>query len=437
MNLLPIVNWMDLAVTLAVVFFLFFLWYYLSYFFIALKPVPKFEEANDYYKFGILVPARNESKVIENILKSFKKLDYPRDKFEVFVIVETPDDPTVQIVERYGFKIVLRGDLTNRRTKGFALDDAYHFIKDNGYEFDAYMIFDADNVVSSDYLKHMNNVKHHGYQIGVGYRNFTNATKNWVCSTSATLFSFMNQFTSRGRSYLFDKATLTGTGYYIDADIVDSVGGWIWNGMTEDVELTNYCYYHNVKMIYYPHARYFDEQPEDSKTLHKQHIRWVWGFFADKSRFKTGGKVYEPKSKWNRRISIWEYLMSIYPFLIMVIVLCLSACATLVLSIVAGFIEPESAAFIFAHSLYQFVLIYIVFMFVAAFTLAVDNKNLKFSVKQSIIIVLTYFFFFGDFLFAFLDGLFHKSKRTVWKEIEHKGVILDREAVESENGKKR
>lgn len=436
MSLLQISAWIDVAVTIATVFFLMFLRYYIYYFFIAVRKTKKFEEAKDYYKFGILIPARNESKVIRNILESFKKIDYPTDKFEVFVIVETEDDPTVEIVREFGFKTIVRGDLTNRRTKGFALDDAYKYIKANNLHFDAYMIFDADNVVSSNYLKLMNDVKHQGYQIGVGYRSFTNATKNWVCSTSATLFSFMNQFTSKGRSHLFEKATLTGTGYYIDSEIVDDAGGWIWNGMTEDVELTNYCYYHNIRMIYYPYARYFDEQPEDMKTLHKQHIRWVWGFIKNKDRFKKGGKFYPVKSKVKRRISIIEYCTSIFPFLIMALTLLVSAFATLLISIVSGFVEPTSSAYIFAHSVYQFSLIYVLFMFVASFTLAVDNKNLKFNVKQSVVIVLTYMFFFADFLFAFFDGLFHKKKRTLWKEIEHKGIIVDKEALESNSNVK-
>lgn len=431
MNLLEVSAWIDVGVTLATLFFLLFLWYYVYYFFIAVRTPKKFERANDYYKFGILIPARNESKVIRNILESFKRVDYPRDKFDVYVIVETIDDPTVKIVEEFGFNYIVRGDLTNRKTKGFALDDAYQYLKANHIEHDAYMIFDADNVVSKDYLLLMNDVKHQGYQVGVGYRSFTNATKNWVCSTSATLFSFMNQFTSRGRSHLFEKATLTGTGYYIDKEIVDSVGGWIWNGMTEDVELTNYCYYHNVRMIYYPYAKYFDEQPEDKKTLHKQHIRWVWGFIADKSRFKTGGKFYPVKSKFKRRLSIIEYCTSIFPFLIMVITLLLSSFSTFILSIVAGVFEPENAAYIFAHSIYQFSLIYITFIFVASFTIAVDNKNLKFTFGQSVVIVLTYMTFFADFLFAFLDGLFHKEKRTLWKEIEHKGIIVDKQALGS------
>ena len=431
-----IVNWMDFAVTLATLIFVLSLWYYIFYFIIVLIQPKKFKDAKDYYKFAILIPARNESKVIENILQSISKFDYPKDKYDAFIIVESEDDPTVNIVKKYGYNVVVRKNLENRRTKGFALDDAYHYIKDHNLKFDAYLIFDADNVINSDYLIHMNNVKHQGYQVGVGYRSFTNATKNWICSTSATLFSFMNQFTSRGRSKVFEKATLTGTGYYIDSYIVDDAGGWIWDGMTEDVELTTYCYYHNVRMHYYPYAVYYDEQPEDAKTLHKQHVRWVWGFLANRKKFKKGGVVYKENSKIRRLFSIIEYNVSIYPFLIMTIVLLISAIVTFALGCVSIVYEIENTGYIFGHSIYQFFLIYMIFMFVASFTLAVDNVNLKFTVKQCIVIVLTYMFFFSDFLFAFLDGLFHKSKRTTWKKIEHKGDIIDQKAVESNDDKK-
>ena len=73
-------------------------------------------------------------------------------------------------------------------------------------------------------------------------------------------------------------------------------------------------------------------------------------------------------------------------------------------------------------------------MFVAAFTLAIDNNNLKFNAKLCVVVVLTYLVFFGDFLFAFLDGLFNKSKRITWKTIKHNGEITDKNAKGAKNG---
>ena len=49
----------------------------------------------------------------------------------------------------------VRENLENRRTKGYALDDAYQYIKKNNLYFDAYMIFDADNLLKKDYISKM------------------------------------------------------------------------------------------------------------------------------------------------------------------------------------------------------------------------------------------------------------------------------------------
>ena len=439
MNYQLIVGWIDIALVLAFLFFLCFLWYYFLYFAVASKKPRKLPKADKFTKFAILIPARNESNVIRNILNACKKLDYPREYFDVFVIIEDENDPTNEITKEFGFNVVIRGDLTNRKTKGFALDDAYQEIKRKGLVYDAFIIFDADNVMNSDYLTLMNDVYQAGYQVGVGYRSFTNATKNWVCGCSATLFSFMNQFTSRGRSFLFEKATLTGTGYFLAREIVDNEGGWIWNGMTEDVELTTYCYYHNIRMHYYPYAKYFDEQPDKFKTLNRQHVRWVWGFFANKKKFKVNTNVYPVKSKTKRFFSLLEYNTSIYPFVIFSIICLLTSFASIGLFI-ASFFDPSAAnqsGWLFAHALFQLSILYLTFIFISAFTLAIDNKNLKFSASQCIVICLTYVAFFSSFLLAVFDGFFHKSKRTNWVKIEHKGDIIDEQALESENDKRK
>ena len=431
-----IVNWLDIALVFAFVFFMFFLWYYFIYFVIATKDPKRLPKATKYTKFAILIPARNESNVIRHILDACLKLDYPREFFEVFVIIEDKDDSTNKITKEYGFKVIVRGSLENRRTKGFALDDAYQSIKKSGEIFDAFLIFDADNVMNSDYLKHMNDVYQAGYQVGVGYRSFTNATKNWVCGCSATLFSFMNQFTSKGRSYLFEKATLTGTGYFLAREIVDNEGGWIWNGMTEDVQLTTYCYYHNIRMHYYPFAKYFDEQPEKFKTLNKQHVRWLWGFFASRKQFKKQTNVYPVKSKVRRFFSLLEYNCSIYPFLILSIVCILTSLVSIGLFIASFLDEGADSGWLFAHAFFQFSIQYLIFVFISAFTIAIDNKNLKFTTSQCITICLTYEIFFYSFLKALFTGLFHKNKRSTWDKIEHKGDIIDKQALERDDGKR-
>ena len=436
-----IVNIFDSAITLALIIFAILSWYYVLYFFNAFKKPTRLERGKTLYKYAVLIPARNEDNVISNILSSLKKQDYPQDKFDVYVIVESKDDPTVNITKKFGYKIIIRKDLVNKRTKGFALQEAIKYLKTNNLNYDSVIIFDADNVMNHDYISLLNDCKNKGYQIALGYRSFTNAEKNWVSACSATLFSFMNQFTSKGRSKYLQKATLTGTGYYIDMQVIDDAGGWIWTGMTEDVELTAYCYYHNVKMKYYPLAVYYDEQPTSKKVLHTQHIRWVYGFVAKKDHLKKGGVIYNKNEKFKRSIGIVEYNMSIWPFTIFVITEVLACIAMFILLIFAtveyyqGIIPYDTFEWVPYHFIYNLVLVYFSFVFIAGISLIIDYKNLRFKPKTMSIILFTYAFFFFDFVTAFIDGFIHKRKRTVWTKIEHSGEIINDKAKEINNEK--
>ena len=435
--------YLNIFVLLAFLFFAILSWYYIGYFFLALQKAKKFPKGEKQYKFAILVPARNEDKVIGNLLKSLKKQDYPKDKFDVFVIVESKDDPTIKLTEKAGYKVIIRKDLINKRTKGYALDEAYQFIKNNNLEYDAFMIFDADNIVNSDYISLMNDVKNQGYKVGTGYRNFTNATTNWVTGCSAVLFSFMNQFTSNGRSKIFKKATLTGTGYYVDKDIVDDAGGWIWDGMTEDVEMTAYCYYHNISMIYYNFAQYFDEQSSQYRVLHKQHIRWVWGFFGNKKPYTSRKPDYKALPKWMVWFSLFEYNISIYPFVTFCIMETLAFLMSFIIFIGGIVLACLSPAYVsqlpmfFGFAVLFFMYIYGTFMIAAGITFIIDNKRLKFPPGKVIVSIISYMFFFMDFVFAFFDGLFHKKKRKSWDKIEHSGDVVDLEAQKALNAKKK
>ncbi len=425
-------------------------WYYIPYLILAFKKHKKFEKGKIQYKYAVLVPARNEDKVIGNCLKSLANQDYPKDKYDVFVIVESKSDPTVKIVNKFpdNFHVVIRKDLVNKRTKGYALNEAYLYIKENNMQFDAFMVFDADNIMNSDYISLMNDCKNQGYKVGTGYRNFTNASINWVSSDSAVLFSFMNNFTSNGRSYLFKKCTLTGTGYYVDFDIIDNEGGWIFNGMTEDVELTTYCYYHNISMHYYPLAMYYDEQSSQMSIVHKQHIRWTWGYFDDKKKLKQKTYDYACLKGARKTLSLWEYNFSIYPFGALCIVEFLAFLIGLGLflsSIITASLPQYSELFwrnlvphfTLFYAMLSFMYMYLTFVFLAALVFIIDNKRLKFKGNKIFISMFTYMFFLYDFPIAFLDGLFHKAKRKTWDKIEHKGEIVDKEALRSQNAKKK
>ena len=56
-------------------------------------------------KFCILIPARYESKVIKNLLKSINESTVKVNNKDVYVIIESLEDPTYKIVKNYDMNI--------------------------------------------------------------------------------------------------------------------------------------------------------------------------------------------------------------------------------------------------------------------------------------------------------------------------------------------
>ena len=409
-----------------IVFVLLMSIYYLAFWSVSAKPIVKVPHSDKLSRFAVLIAARNESKVISHLLDSLKEQTYPKDSFEVYVIVEKESDPTVEIVKKYGYHIFIRDRLTNdRKTKGFALQECIDYFGRENLNFDAYMIFDADNILDKDYLEVMNDLRQTGVKVGLGYRNFTNANSNWLTLGSSIMFTYMYQVTSKGRSYMFHKATLMGTGYFIDSDIVKDAGGWIFTGMTEDIQLTSYCYYRDIYMRYYPETSIYDEQSRDFKTVHNQHIRWLSGYFQRRSFLKKTGVQYDYHPKRYLSFMNFEFNWGLIPFVIFNVVMVIAAIINIVFASIAVVLRNPVYQYgtLFGFAAFQLLLVYMSFVIPAIITILRDEDRLKITKKNKVIGVLTYMFFFYDFAFAFLDGLFHPRKKKTWTKIKHTGEV--------------
>ena len=417
---------MTAITSVMIVFVLLMSIYYLIFWNVSAKPVEKVPHSDKLTKFAVLIAARNESKVISGLLDSLKKQTYPRDSFEVYVIVEKKNDPSVKIAESFGFRSFVRDRLMEgRKTKGFALQECIDYFDRENLHYDAYMIFDADNILETNYLEIMNDVRQTGVKVGLGYRNFTNPNANWLTIGSSIMFAYMNQVTSKGRSYVFHKATLMGTGYYVDSDIIKDAGGWIFTGMTEDIQLTSYCYYRDVYMRYYPETCFYDEQSRDFKTVHLQHVRWLAGYFQRRSFLKKAGVQYDYHSKGMQSFMNFEFNCGIIPFVIFNVVMSICAIINIVFASIATVYRVPIYQYgvLFAFAALQLLLVYLSFVIPAMITISRDNERLKLTKKNKVIGVLTYMFFFYDFALAFLDGLFHPSKKKTWSKVKHTGEV--------------
>ncbi len=244
-----------------------------------IKNVP-IKEVKEDANFCILIPARNESKVIETLLSSIMKQTYLPSS--IYVVVEDNLDPTVEICKRYQANVFVRTTIEGRRRKGYALDEVLKSINKN---YDAYVILDADNILDENFLKEMNETYKKGYDIGVGYRNCKNGNESIFAATSALTFSMINTLSNEVRVRRNKNITVSGTGFYIRGNWIKKWNGYPFHSLTEDYELSLYATLHNMTSTYNEKAIFYDEQPVTYKETIKQRVRWIRGYFDSRKEY--------------------------------------------------------------------------------------------------------------------------------------------------------
>ena len=155
--------------------------YQLYYVFVVLTRKPKQLVAKKNHKFAAVISARNESAVIGQLIHSIKVQNYPSELIDVFVIADNCTDNTAEVAREAGAIVFPRFN-TEQVGKGYALDYGFNVIRsqyaDRGYE--AYFVFDADNVLDVNYFREMNKTFDNGAVASTSYRNSKNYDSNWI-----------------------------------------------------------------------------------------------------------------------------------------------------------------------------------------------------------------------------------------------------------------
>ena len=248
------------------------LYYLVTGVFAFAKPKKEVITSKKKHKFSIIIAARNEEKVIGNLVDSLKKQNYDKNKYEINVIINNSTDNTYEVAKKHGANAI-KCDVPVK-CKGDVL--RYTFKKFKDKKFDAYVIFDADNVVHPDFLLHMNNSLNNGYKVAQGFRDSKNYQDNWISGSYTLFYYIQNFFFNLSRKKLNSSASINGTGFMVQKEFMDNLD---FNPvtLTEDVELTTVCAIHNEKIDFVKNAITYDEQPTLFRVSLTQRLRWSKG----------------------------------------------------------------------------------------------------------------------------------------------------------------
>lgn len=191
-------------------------------------------------------------------------------------MADNSDDRTYEIAKSLGAKCYERKD-TKHRTKGFALQYLVECIRrDYGIDsYEGYFIFDADNLLKSDFISRMNDSFDAGEKIITSYRNTKNFGDNWISASYGIHWLRTIRNEHRARS-LFHLATrIQGTGFLFSWELIKN--GWNYTSLTEDRAFCADAVAQGYKISYNNEAEFYDEQPISIKIAMRQRIRWAKG----------------------------------------------------------------------------------------------------------------------------------------------------------------
>lgn len=365
------------------------------------------------HKYAILIAARNEEEVLPFLLDSIAMQDYPSELYRTYVVADNCTDKTAEAARAHGATVFERFN-QKEVGKGYALNFLLKKIEEEGsYEdYDAFLIFDADNLLRPNYITAINRTYSDGYEVFCGYRNSKNFADNWVSSGYAIWYLHDSAHLNQSRMLLGTSCAVSGTGFGLSRRVLELCGGWNFFTLTEDIEFDTWCAVHDVKIGYNPDAMLYDEQPSSFRQSWRQRTRWTQG--GVQIAFKYGGSLFRsilrPCGK-NRYACFETATMSFWAFAF--------SAAAMLLSLVATFLSKGWIGILLAI-LSSLAGIYVSMFFCGLLVVLTEWDKITGTKAQKIGYLFTFPFFMFTFIPISVTAIFRKPQ---WKPIRHSVAI--------------
>lgn len=371
---------------------------------VKLKDKPLLVDKN--HKFMAILPAHNEETVIGNLIESLKKQDYPKELLDIYVIADNCTDNTAQIAKKAGAIVLERHeDDPAKKTKGAALQ---WFLKqkiEENADYDAFFVFDADNIVDVNFTKAMNKKLCQGEEVVQGYRDIKNPTDSWISAGYAIFYWTMHRFYHLARYNLGLSALLNGTGFMVKFDIIKPTG-WNTDTLTEDIEFSLKRIIQGKRVGWATDAIVYDEQPVGFKQSWSQRSRWTVGHIQCLNEYTKPLAVAVKEHKTVMNFDGLLYMIGSIPMFILTVVLVV---INFVMYILGGMSTPDLIVNCIRYLLPTFLLP----IFVGIIIMWLDKRPIKPMIKGLVLYPL----FLGSWLLINFKCLFIRD--TKWEKIDH------------------
>lgn len=393
----------------------------LIYILLFFVPAKKYPVSETKHKFGIVIPARNESAVIADTVKCILRSKYPRDKFDVYVVADNCTDNTAELARAAGATVYERFDPDPKHHKaGYALKYLFEKImEEHPGEYEVFIKFDADNLMEPDYISRMNDAYAAGVKSARGYSNSKNIDQNVVAGISGLWYIRDCRFSCNFRSAIGQGTMLGGAGMMFAAEIIEK-HGWDCLCATDDAEFVmRRLNQDKIKTMYVKDAVVYEDQPATIKETFKRYKRMAPAL--NKLFFTQGIKSFLLFfARWK-----WTYIDMFLT--LMFIPVCVLMCTWLPIYYIYVLIYSGVVGYWNVFWQYITVIGYaLAFAFVLAFILqallavVLERKRIKAPIKKLIPTVVLFPAFMIIYAAGITIGVFSKSQ---WGQVKRNTTV--------------
>ena len=363
------------------------------------------------HRFAVLCAARNERFVIGHLINSIRAQTYDSNLIDIFVVADNCTDDTAEIARKAG-AIVYERHNTELKGKGYALDFLISKINSehDASQYDAYIVFDADNILDVNFISEMNKTFSDGYNIITSFRNSKNYGTNWISSGYALWFIRESMYLNHPRMLIGSSCAISGTGFLVKREIIEKYGGWKFFLLTEDIQFTVKNIIDGEKIGYCKNAVLFDEQPVTFKQSWSQRLRWSRGYIQVALKY---GAALLKGTFVKFDYSCYDMTMNIMPLSIIGIT---SIVTNIIGLILIAIMSPENlvpAAWIVGKMIFGLYMSFFVFGFI---TMVTAWKKIYCNPVRKIFSLFTFPLFMFTYMPIIVASLF---KKVEWKQIDH------------------
>ncbi|WNZ29531.1 MAG: glycosyltransferase family 2 protein [Candidatus Bathyarchaeota archaeon] len=248
-------------------------------------------ERKDLPLVSLIVPVKNEEKVVSRLLNAIVCADYPSDKKEIIIVEDGSTDSTAKICKEFAKDHPHQVKFLRRSFsdgKPSALQEAIKHVTG-----ELVGVFDADNIPEGDFLLNAAGYFKDPTVAAVqGRLAAVNEDENILTKFVAQEEALRCEAYMRGKDVLGLFVPLTGSCYFVRKSVIDKVGGWDSKVLSEDMELAARLTHEGHKIRYASDVKSWQEYPATLSGFFKQRTRWFRGTME--VSFKYGSLLKRP-----------------------------------------------------------------------------------------------------------------------------------------------